>query len=246
VAKKGKKRTGGSSEGPSTDAENSPVFDPSTNVKELVSAEVRRIDDLRAQSEAHTCERIDSVEKHAHEVAELRAKYDDRLRDKETERIDAIRQVDVNTGQRSAEVAAEAVKALAAQVPVIAEAARGTLATTIEPILKSIAELQRAQYELQGQKTGGAESKDTAAELATAIGSQMSPMVLAITKQGEVLESLIEMQNRNAGGETERVASEVAKGRAATLRVAMISAAIAGSLLLLTIVGFIAAYAAKP
>jgi hypothetical protein len=132
--------------------------DPTTNVISLVEAAMKRQDDLR-NLEA----------RHVGELAELRAHYDQKLREAETARIDAIRAVDVGAVNRAAEVAATQANTLAAQVATSAEtlrtqvAAAATAATTalaaaLEPIQKDIADLRRAQYEAQGQKTQVVES----------------------------------------------------------------------------------------
>jgi hypothetical protein len=149
------------SPGPSADRYGAPVSDPTKNVLDLVSAAIQRQDDLRAQES-----------KHLRELADLRAHYDARLREAETARIDAIRAVDVGAVNRAAEVSAAQAQTLATQVTVSAEtlrtqvAAAATAASTalsaaLEPIQKDIADLRRAQYEAQGQKTQVVETRDT-------------------------------------------------------------------------------------
>jgi len=44
---------GGSSNGPATDRSNTPVQDPTPNVRDLVEHSIRRLDDLRAMSSEH-------------------------------------------------------------------------------------------------------------------------------------------------------------------------------------------------
>jgi hypothetical protein len=139
--------------GPAVDASGQTVLDPTKNVLDLVDAAIKRQDDLR-EAEAH----------HVREVGKLREKYAAQLRAAETARIDAIRAVDVGAVNRAAEVAATQAQTLATQVAVSAETLRtqvaatataGTvaLAAALEPIQKDIADLRRAQYEAQGQKT---------------------------------------------------------------------------------------------
>jgi hypothetical protein len=157
----------GSSPGPGVDRFGVPVVDPTKNVLDLVSAAIKRQDDLR-----------DLESRHLRELADLRAHYDQRLRTAETARIDAIRAVDVGAVNRAAEVSATQAQTLATQVAVSAEtlrtqvasaatAASTALAAALEPIQKDIADLRRAQYEAQGQKTQVVESREvnTAARL---------------------------------------------------------------------------------
>ncbi len=150
----------GSSPGPGVDQYGQPVVDPTRNVLDLVSAAIERQDDLREMESTHL-----------RELADLRAHYDARLREAETARIDAIRAVDVGAVNRAAEVSAAQAQTLATQVTVSAEtlrtqvAAAATAASTalsaaLEPIQKDIADLRRAQYEAQGQKTQVVETRD--------------------------------------------------------------------------------------
>jgi len=127
--------------------------DPTKNVESLVKAAMERQDDMR-----------NLVAEHAHEMAELRERYATDLRKAESARIDAIRAVDVGAVAAAATVAATQANTLAAQVATSAEtlrtqvaaaatAATVALAAALEPIQKDIADLRRAQYEAQGQKT---------------------------------------------------------------------------------------------
>jgi hypothetical protein len=137
-----------------------PAIDPTKNVLDLVAAAIERQDDLREQES-----------RHLRELADLRAVYDQRLREAETARIDAIRAVDVGAVNRAAEVSVAQAQTLANQVAVSAEtlrtqvaaaasAASTALAGALGPIQKDIADLRRAQYEAQGQKTQVVEARD--------------------------------------------------------------------------------------
>lgn len=128
---------------------------------DLVTAAIKRQDDLR-----------ELESRHLRELANLRADYDQKLRVAETARIDAIRAVDVAAVNRAAEESATQAQALATQVAVSAETLRtqvaatateagAALAAAFEPIRKDIADLRRAQYEAQGQKTQVVETRDT-------------------------------------------------------------------------------------
>jgi hypothetical protein len=137
-----------------------PAIDPTKNVLDLVAAAIARQDDLR---------HLES--RHLRELAELRATYDQRLREAETARINAIRSVDVGAVNRAAEVSADQAQTLASQVAVSAEtlrtqvaaaasAASTAMSAALGPIQKDIADLRRAQYEAQGQKTQVVEARD--------------------------------------------------------------------------------------
>jgi len=139
--------------GPGVDAHGRQVIDPTKNVLDLVAAAIRRQDDLR-----------DAEARHLREVASMRDAHAKDAREAEAARIDAIRAVDVGAVNRAAEVAATQATTLASQVATSAEtlrtqvaaaasAATIALAAALEPVQKDIADLRRAQYEAQGQKT---------------------------------------------------------------------------------------------
>lgn len=147
------------SPGAGVDASGNAVLDPTKNVLDLVEAAIQRQDDLRA-AEAD----------HIREIVKLHEEYGEKLRVAETARIDAIRAVDVGNVQRAAEVQAAQAATLAAQVATSAETLRNqvsaaasaqtiALAAALEPVQKDIADLRRAQYEAQGQKTQVVESR---------------------------------------------------------------------------------------
>ena len=149
-----------SAPGVAIDSEGGPVIDPTQNVLDLVEAAIARQDDLRAMESAHL-----------REVMTLRADYDQRLREAETARINAIRAVDVGAVNRAAEVATTQAATLAAQVATVAEAMRTqvtaaataasvNLAAALEPIQRDIADLRRVQYETQGGKSNVVETRE--------------------------------------------------------------------------------------
>jgi len=142
------------------DAGGGPVIDPTQNVLDLVDAAIARQDDLRAMES-----------RHLREVMDMRAKYDEMLREAETARINAIRAVDVGAVNRAAEVAAAAASALAAQVTASADAMRNTvlaaatsaraeLAAAIEPIRKDIDDLRKTQWAAQGGRANVVETRE--------------------------------------------------------------------------------------
>jgi hypothetical protein len=145
---------------------------------------MKRQDDLREMEAAHVRDIMRVREECAVEAramekerVALLAKHNEELRHAETDRINAIRQVDVAAVQQAANVAEVRAAALAATVAASAEtlrnqvtdtAAAGTIAfaAALEPIIKDVAELRKVQYEQAGQKVGGGEAKETSAELA--------------------------------------------------------------------------------
>lgn len=172
------------------DASGGPTVDPTKNVLDLVNAAVQRLDDLASAREdtiGAELRRLDEIREtrvndlrellalqaaHQNQMADLRATYEQLLRVKETERIDAIRAVDVQAVQRAAEVSATQAQTLATQQQVSAETLRTqvtnvavaqaqALAAALEPIQKDISELRKTQYEQQGQKAQQLEARTT-------------------------------------------------------------------------------------
>lgn len=134
--------------------------DPTENVKKLVDAAMQRQDDLRVMESRHIRELMDRDRQSAAA-----------LRTAETQRIDAIRAVDVGAVNRAAEVAATQAGALAAQLIATAEASRvqvaaaasasvTSLAAALEPIQKDIRDLRDAQSRGQGGKEQVVETRD--------------------------------------------------------------------------------------
>jgi hypothetical protein len=168
------------------DAFGHPVVDPTKNVLDLVSAAIQRQDDLRAAESGHI-----------REIVGLRAEHEKDLRTAETARIDAIRAVDVGAVNRAAEVAATQAATLAAvvstsaetlrtQVAAAATAASIALAAALEPVQKDIADLRRAQYEAQGQKTQVVETQARSAGYGVWVAAFAGLVGLAITAAGVV------------------------------------------------------------
>ncbi|HSX22682.1 MAG TPA: hypothetical protein VLE97_07930 [Gaiellaceae bacterium] len=175
----------GGTPGPGVDAAGRPVVDPTYNVFALVEAETKRQDDLRDLTTLMLEREMLLRAEHARAIDAKNGE----LGALERIRLDSIRTVDVAAVQRAAEVATEAVQTLAAQRASDAEAVRSSLASTVKPMLDAIAELQRAQYELQGARVGVADKTDSSAELALV----MKPMVDAIRL-------LTEERSERAGG----------------------------------------------
>lgn len=161
-------------------SDGSPVIDPTKNVLDLVTAAIKRQDDLR-----------NMADKHVAEIASLRAEYDEKLRKAETARIDAIRSVDVNAVNRAAEVSTQQATTLAVQVANSAEtlrnqvAAAATAATValeaaLDPIKTDIADLRRAQYEAQGVKANVVDNRQNTGQIIAIIGLALAVAGLLI------------------------------------------------------------------
>jgi hypothetical protein len=127
--------------------------DPTKNVLDLVNAAIARVDDLR-----------ESETRHQTEVARLLVDRVEAMMKAESNRIDAIRAVDVDAVRKDSMASAvqaatlaaqqtQTAEALRTQVAAAASASNVALAAALEPIIKDVSELRRAQYEAQGQKT---------------------------------------------------------------------------------------------
>ena len=168
--------------GPAVDREGRPAIDPTDNVRMLTEAAVERLDDLRAAEIRYN----EAEVRHLREVMEVRAVHSRELRIIESERINAIRAVDVGAVQRAAEVAAAQADAIRNQLAVTATAAQTSLAAALDPIQKDIADLRRAQYEAQGKQGQVVESRQgvsaSAALLfgAIAAGSTIIGLLVAV------------------------------------------------------------------
>lgn len=167
---------GGGSQGPATDRHNEPVVDPTKNVLDLVDQAIKRQDDMREAFEKRLIEQI-----------ELRATYDAQLRKAESERIDAIRAVDVGNVQRAAEVQATQALALANQVVATASALETKLGATVAPLQTRIDDLTRVQYEGVGSKTQVVESQASTSNITAIVGAAIAVILfvgglLAVTQ----------------------------------------------------------------
>lgn len=156
--------------GPGVDAQGLPVIDPTANVMALVEAMEQRL-----TGEIHQRDKRQNDLRHAEhrrvlDLAKLRAKYEWRIQQSESRRIDAIRDVDQDRLTIQGATNAQAALALAAQVAQTAEAQRSqvanlavtvatSLSTTIDPIRKDIADLRQVQYENVGGKAAVVEQK---------------------------------------------------------------------------------------
>lgn len=170
--------------GPSTDRYNEPVIDPTQNVKDLSEAANKRQDDLREQESAHV-----------REIMAIRAEHETEARRAEADRIDAIRQVDVQAVQQAAQVQATQAAALAAQVAASAEAMRSQVAATasaaatsqataLAPITASIEQLRQAMYEQQGKETQVVETRAGSANAGLWVGVAIAAVIMVLSAVG--------------------------------------------------------------
>jgi hypothetical protein len=173
--------------GPGVDAQGRAVIDPTQNVLDLVDAAIKRLDDV-ADSAFRRQDDLREVEaQHIREILNIRAEYDRELREAESNRIDAIRAVDVGAVNRAAEVAATQATVLAAQLSATAEAARTNLVASLEPVQKDIQDLRKAQYEIAGAKANVGEVRADKAGVSQAQALLISAGVGLLALGGFVL-----------------------------------------------------------
>lgn len=152
--------------GPATDASGQTVIDPTKNVDKLVDLSVQRLDDLAAHSSKSTRREIAGLRREM----KLHSFYEEKLAQKESERLDAIRQRDNEQVASAAAVQLNQQNTLAATVDRSAEAMRVamaqqalTVATALDakiaPMTSAIGDLQRFQFESGGAKAQTVESR---------------------------------------------------------------------------------------
>jgi len=152
-------------EGLAVDASGGIAFDPSANVIALNEAAVQRLDDLRGANERLLQSEIRALRaenQHLKETAGLRAEHSKEIREIESNRLNAIRQVDVLAGNTAADRALVAIQTLAITTESNANNLRNALtstATTIAAqtansqgaIIERIAALEKSSYEGSGK-----------------------------------------------------------------------------------------------
>lgn len=145
--------------GLAVDSRGGPVVDPTANVLALVEAANRRQDDLRKLNN----KRIMAHIKRLDDMAELRAKHASEIAKLESDRLNAIRQVDVLAVNTAADRAAQAVATLNATTANNAETIRNAmnttaaniaaqLANTVSAITERLAALEKLSYEGIGKQ----------------------------------------------------------------------------------------------
>lgn len=116
-------------------------YDPSVNVRELVEASIKRIDDLRISENRRIDEVAEIRESNLKEILEIRANHTEKLAEKEASRLDSIRQVDVLNQAVAAKSALDAIQALAVVTTTNADNIRNTLAVTSSSNAKQVTDL---------------------------------------------------------------------------------------------------------
>lgn len=139
---------------------------------ELRNAEMHRLDELRSAESKRLDGRFDKEMTHVAEINEserrrvseqmiLRAEFNEKIREAEAKRIDAIRAVDVAAVAVAAERAAQQATVLANQVSTSADTLRTLVASTASAVAEQLrqvsqsfterlAALEKAQYESKG------------------------------------------------------------------------------------------------
>lgn len=124
--------------------------DPTENVRALVVAEARRLDDLRQAETRRVDERFAGM----CSEARMRAEFAAQLFQAEAARLDAIRAVDVAAVGTANERAGTQAEVLASQVAQTAETLRGLVATQGAVTSERIRLLEQANYEGRGKGLG--------------------------------------------------------------------------------------------
>jgi len=159
----------GSNQGPSVDRSGNTVADPTDNVRGIVEASVKRIDDMREQDtqlwtliRESDIRRADDLREAGKTLNLLARSYEEKLREAESQRIDAIRSVDVGAVAIASERSAQQAVILANQVAGSAETLRSLVTSTAAQVAaqlqqtsmlftERIAALEKVQYESQGK-----------------------------------------------------------------------------------------------
>lgn len=139
---------GNNARGLAVDSTGNPVIDPSENVKALSEAANKRQDDLREAFNQTMAAEL----RHIKELAELRAHHQRELDKAESERLNAIRQVDREEVTKSATTALTAIQTLAATQTTQAQSLATQLGILTAEINKRISALELASSEGKGKQ----------------------------------------------------------------------------------------------
>lgn len=180
-----RRRNRGLQRGIAVDAAGGPVIDPTANVRALDVASHKRQDDLRELNNKWLDAEIRVISARVQgmeDMAVLRAVYEDKIRNLESDRLDKIRQVDVLAGNTAAERQLVAIQTLATQTANERETLRNLVVSTAATIAAQnsetvaqqnsrIAQLEKSSYEGAGKGTG---AKNTVTYVVLAVGLVMS------------------------------------------------------------------------
>lgn len=174
------------------------AIDPTENVRELFEAGATRQDDLRQLNDRRIDAeiRVLAVQVEALEKRLIiRAEHAKEIRLLETERVNAIRQVDVLAGNTAADRALVAIQTLASQTTAERETLRSLVTTTAATIAtqnasdlarinEAISALQKSSYEGAGKGTG---AKNLWGIIAVGLGLLVTLFMAALTVGGVVV-----------------------------------------------------------
>lgn len=186
------------------DAFGGQTVDPTKNVLDLTAAAERRADDLRLLNDRRIDAeiRVLAVQMEGLERRSiLRAEHASEIRQLETQRINAIRQVDVLAGNTAADRALIAIQTLATQTTAERETLRSLVtssastlaaqnAADLARINEAISALQKSSYEGAGKGTGAKNLWFVIAAVITVLGfmllfgSMLVGVVLYISRAG--------------------------------------------------------------
>jgi hypothetical protein len=136
-------------QGLAIDSDGNPVVDPTANVIALVEAANLRQDDLRQKSDQISRERFS----HIKEMMRLHARYEAKLSKAESQRLDAIRTVDVQAFKIQNERQASQADGLRIQVQTVATTLADQQRQQADEINKRLAAIEKLQYEGQGKSS---------------------------------------------------------------------------------------------
>ena len=161
-------------------------IDPTKNVLDLVEAAVKRLDDMSALRERLTTEKVDGLRralKDGERVAKLRARHQRELDKAESERLNAIRQVDREDVAKTTAATAALATTLAAQTT--------TLASTLRNQVDTVAAAAEVRFNSIGQDLT---KRLSAVELALSEGKGRQ---IVVDPQMEKLTTLVELLAKN-------------------------------------------------
>lgn len=209
--------------GIAVDARGNGVVDPTRNVLDLVLAAVKRLDDimdaivkrqddLRTASEKLNQSRLESaiaernVElKRVDGEAKLRSDYEEKLRNAEAKRIDAIRLVDVGAATTLAQRTTEQATALATVVTQTAEVVRNQVTRAAEETRTLVATTAAAALQNQQQQFSAVTTRLAALEQAGAEGkgkqAVTDPALISLVQE---VKNLATARTAGAGVDTGR------------------------------------------
>jgi hypothetical protein len=149
--------------GVGVDSSGHQAIDPTTNVRALVEADVKRLDDLSELRATYTEKLVRLEITRIEDILKLRAEYDNKLSVAESKRIDAIREVDVNERAIAAERTTQQATVLATELAESREILRTLIAnnaitattqlnSATTPLSDRLAALERSSYTGAGKQ----------------------------------------------------------------------------------------------